>query len=296
MTSDDPNRPPRTLTPARPDLGEAGRSGFLPRLPWRYIAGLSVLVLAIVVGFNWRQEQRAAALRVELRRVHDHDLEALRKEYRATLGKLHGLIIEAASTQTFGYVDPTLSFQRLHEQPGLYLRVPLDQAGTAQQITGAGLRMEPDWIPSCLGWNPLTARELYEIGAFMEPEFIAHLDDENLMKLRVREETLNQRMTKDRPGLEAAMRAPWFMLVLQEGESRSEQPVRVFLWNLRDNKLLLRARVRAQGILLTSRITSQGVTTERSGSAAEGGAAAANDCSIAAALKKLGAPPSAAAD
>jgi hypothetical protein len=154
--------------------------------------------------------------------------------------------------------------------------------------------MEPDWIPSCLGWNPLTARELYEIGAFMEPEFIARVDEENLMKLRVREETLIQRMTKDRPGLEAAMRAPWFMLVLQEGKSRSEDPVRVFLWNLRENKLVLRARVRAQGILLTSRILSQGVTTDRAGKP-EGGAAGANDCSIAAALKKLAAPPPAAA-
>jgi hypothetical protein len=49
---------------------------------------------------------------------------------------------------------------------------------------------------------------------------------------------------------------------------------------------MLSARVRAQGILLTSRILSQGVTSERD-KPAEGGAAAANDCSIAAALKKL---------
>jgi hypothetical protein len=273
-------------------------SGFLPHVPWRYLAGLGVLIAAIVVGFNWRQEQRAAALRMELRRVHDNDLRGLRDEYHAALGRLHGLIVEAAQVPvdqagSFGLVEPGLSFAALHEQPGLYLRVPLDQAGSAAQIAQAGLHMEPDWIPGCLGWSPLTARELYEIGAFMEPEFIAHVDEENLMKLRVREETLNQRMSKDRPGLEAAMRAPWFMLVLQEGKSRSEDPVRVFLWNLRENKLVLRARVRAQGILLTSRILSQGVTTDRAGQP-EGGAAGANDCSIAAAVKKLTAPPPAA--
>ena len=285
--TDDPNRPPLRLVPARPDMGEAKRSGFLPRLPWRYLVALGLLVAAIVLGFNWRQEQRAAALRVEIRRAHERDLQPLRQEYDAALARLHGLIVGVAKTAAEAdFVEPGWSFGALHEQPGLYLRVPLEQAGRAEQIAQAGLQMEPDWIPSCLGWAPLTARELYEIGAFTQPEFVAHVDEENLMKLRVREETLHQRMTKDRAGLEAAMRAPWFMLVLQEGKSRSQDPVRVFLWNLRENKLVLRARVRAQGILLTSRILSQGVTTER-GKSGEGGATQANDCSIAAALKKL---------
>lgn len=291
--TDDPNRPPLRLIPARPDMGEAKRSGFLPRLPWRYLAALGVVLAVIVLGFRWRQEQRAAALRVELRRVHTSELRELRAEYDAVLSKLRGLISGAAKVpvaQEGAFVEQGFRFQTLHDQPGLYLRVPLDQADSAEQITHAALQMEPDWIPSCLGWSPLTARELYEIGAFMQPEFIAHLDEENLMKLRVREETLNQRMTKDRPGLEAAMRAPWFMLVLQEGKSRSEEPVRVFLWDLRENKLMLRARVRAPGILLTSRILSQGVTTDR-GKPGEGGAVQANDCSIAAALKKLTAAP-----
>jgi hypothetical protein len=294
MASDDPNRPSLRLVPARPDMGEAKRSGFLPRLPWRYLAGLGVLIGAIVLGFNWRQEQRAAALRVELRRMHQTDLASLRSEYDAVLSRLHTLIVDAAKLpiEQLGTGDSGQVLQGFRGQPGLYLRIPLEQAGSAEQIARAGLQMEPDWIPSCLGWNPLTARELYEIGAFTQPEFIAHVDEENLMKLRVREETLNQRMTKDRPGLEAAMRAPWFMLVLQEGKSRSDEHVRVFVWNLRENKLQLSARVRAQGILLTSRILSQGVTTERG--QGEGGAAQANDCSIASALKKLTAPPAAA--
>lgn len=284
-------------------MGDAKRSGFLPRVPWLYVGGVGLLLGLVVFGFNWRQQQRAAALREEIRRVHTHELRGMREEYSAALGRLHGLIVEAArvpvtpggesGSGTFEFVASGWSFQGLHEQPGLYLRVPIEAAASAAQIAAAALQMEPDWIPSCLGWNPTTARELYEIGAFLQPEFIAHLDDENLLKLRVREETLNQRMTKDRAGLEAAMRAPWFMLVLQEGNSRSDDLVRVFLWNLREDKLVLRARARAQGILLTSRILSQGVETER-GKPAEGGAAQANDCSIASALKRLSAPPTAA--
>lgn len=304
----------KRLVPARPDLGEAKQSGFLPRLPWRYIGGFGLLVLVVVLGFNWRQEQRAAALRVELRRIHGTALRELRGEYNLALEKLQGLIREAARAQfdqmnetalqahmrkavspyvplphpAAEHVDESLSFEALRDAAGLYLRLPLDQVGSEAQIAQAAQQMEPDWIPACLGWNPTTGRELYEIGAFVRHEFIANIDRENVMKLRVREDTLKLRMEKDLPGLRAAMNAPYFMLVLQEGKSRSEQPVRVFLWDMRAHKLLLAARVRAQGILLTSKILSQGTTAERAaGKPDEGGAAQANDCSIASALKRL---------
>jgi hypothetical protein len=288
MAIEEPNRPPTRLVPARPDLADIQRSGFLPRLPWRYVVGLLLLVAAIVSGYSWRQEQRAAALRVQIRKVHETDLQALRAEYNAALDKLQGLITQAASMPLDeASFDPSLRFEDLRDKHGLYLRLPLDHAGNAQQITEAARQMEPDWIPGCLGLRPTTARELYEIGAFLNPDFIAQLDEENVMKLRVREETLNLRMTQDLPGLRAAMHAPYFALVLQEGESRSEQPVRVFVWDMQQGKLLARARVRAQGILLTGRIFSQGASTERGDEATS--AVQANDCSIAGALKRLAA-------
>jgi hypothetical protein len=290
--TDEPNASKPRLVPARPDFGEAKRSGFLPRLPWRYLAGLALLVAIVIAGFNWRQAQRAAALRVEIRKIHEQDLRELRGEYQGALDKLQKLISGAADLPVEPTeVDGRLRLETLRGQPGLYLRVPLEDAA---HVDDAALQMEPDWIPGCLGWNPTTARELYEIGAFLQPEFIAKLDEENVMKLRVREDTLSQRMEKDVAGLRAAMNAPWFMLVLQEGPSRSEQPVRVFLWDMRENKLVLRARVRAQGILLTSKIYSQGETRQGAGKPNEGGAAAANDCSIASALKRLTSPPAAA--
>jgi hypothetical protein len=280
--------PPKRLVPARPDMGEAKQSGFLPGLPWRYIGGLGLVLLVVIAGFNWRQEQRASALRVELRRIHGTELKGLRGEYDAALHKLDRLIAEAARVQLDErHVDEGLRFEDLRGAPGLYLRLPLDQIGSAAKIAQAALQMEPDWIPACLGWNPTTARELYEIGAFLLPEFIAHIDQENVMKLRVREDTLKLRMEKDVPGLRAAMSPPWFMLVLQEGKSRSEQPVRVFLWDMKREKLVLAARVQAQGIVLTSKISSEGTPGERAAGKPGEGAVQANDCSIASALRRL---------
>jgi hypothetical protein len=277
--------------PARPpDMGEAKRSGFLPRMPWRYLALLAAILGMIVLGFNSRQAQRAAELRAELRKVHKTELSGLRADYNGALDKLQKLVISAAAAPVDeAHADDGLRFESLRNEPsapGLYLRLPLARAGDAEQIAAAARLMEPDWIPGCLGLHPTTARELYEIGEFLLPSFLAHVDEENLIKLRVREETLKQRMHKDLPGLRAAMHAAWFMLVLEQGESRSQDPVRVFLWDMQRDKQLLAARVRAQGIRFTGHILSQGSAAQRGGNNAEG-AVEANDCSIASGLRRL---------
>lgn len=284
---EEPNKPVR-LVPARPpDLGEAKRTGFLPRLPWRYLALLAAIVTLVIIGFNWRQEERAAELRVELRKVHTTELSGLRGEYTTALGGLQKLIMRAAAAPIEpSYVDEGFHFESLRESAGLYLRLPLERASSAEQIAAAAHVMEPDYIPACLGLEPTTARELYEIGEFLLPSFVAGLDAENLMKLRVREETLHQRLSKDLPSLRAAMHAAWIMLVLQEGPNRSQDPVRVFVWDMRRGKELLHARVRAQGIMFSSRILSQGTAAPGGGQNNAGGAVEANDCSIASELRR----------
>jgi hypothetical protein len=240
-----------------------------------------------VTSYTWRQNQRAAALRVELRQVHDTQLKTDRADYAAALDKLTKLISSAASAPTTTQVDPSLLLETLRDTRGLYLRLPLDRTTSTEQIAEAALLMEPDWIPSCLGLGPRTARELYEIGAFLLPSFVANLDNENVMKLRVLQDTLDRRVNQDLPNLRADMNAKWLMLVLQEGATRTDDAVRVFIWDLERQQLLLRARVKAQGILLSSRILSQGVESPAgSPQAAANGAAAANDCSIASELKR----------
>jgi hypothetical protein len=267
--------------------GGADQSGFLPRLPWRIILIGLAIVGTIVTGYNWRQNQRAAELRVELRAAHGQTLARERAQYEAMRAKLATLISSAASGPTATLVDPTLNLNTLRDTRGLYLRLPLERATSSDQIAEATLAMEPDWIPSCLGLGPHTARELYEIGAFLLPAFVANLDNENVMKLRVLQDTLQRRMTQDMPNLQADLNAHWLMLVLQEGPSRTETPVRVFIWDLQSERLLLRARVQAQGILLSGRIRSQGLDAQASNTnVAASGAAAANDCSIASALKR----------
>jgi hypothetical protein len=80
--------------------------------------------------------------------------------------------------------------------------------------------------------------------------------------------------------------------VLQEGPNRSQDPVRVFVWDMRRGKELVHARVRAQGIMFSSRILSQG-SAAPGGGQNKAGAVEANDCSIASGLRRLNTPAAA---
>jgi len=288
MSENETNQPvkPR-LVPARPPNLEA-EGGYLPRLPWRYL-GIAALVLGLVLlGNGYRQEQRAEELRASILQRYDA-LAPQRATMTAAREKLERLIVSAANSGNETVTAPDFRFADLRNGRSLYLRIPQASAGAAKQIVAATKEMEPDWIPSCLGLNPSTAREIYEIGEFLTPGFVANLRDEGVMKLRVREDTLVRRGKSDLQNLLDAASSRWFMLVLQEGPSRHDDPVRVFIWDLQTEKLLLATRVQSQGILLTSHILSQGVDPKTQPKLGDRTRATANDCSIAAGIRKLSA-------
>jgi hypothetical protein len=282
----EPGKP--RLVPARPPALED--AGYLPRLPWRYI-GLTALVLGLVLAsYGYRQNQKAAELRVSILQKYEGELAAPRATMSGTRDKLNLLISDAAAhSGTDSIVAPNFKLSDLRAGNGLYMRISLQNAHDKQHIIEAAKLMEPDWIPSCLGLSPTTAREIYEVGEFLMPEFVANLENENVMKLRVRQDTMERRAQSDMQKLLAAAQSHWFMLVLQEGESRHDQPVRVFIWDLATQAPLLFARVQSHGILLTSHILSQGVDAKAQPALGDRSRAAANDCSLAGSLKKIAA-------
>jgi hypothetical protein len=287
-TSNEPGKP--RLVPARPPALE-GDAGYSRRLPWRYISLGAALLLLLYLGYDYKQQRKAAEIRASILRTYQGELAAPRATVSATRAKLEQLILSAAAhSGTDSVVAPNFKLTDLRAGSGLYLRMALASATDSEHIAAAAKVMEPDWIPSCLGLDPTTAREIYEVGEFLAPEFLANLERESVIKLRVRQDTIARRTHSDLEQLLAAARSHWFMLVLQEGESRHDQPVRVFIWDLATQSPLLVARVQTQGILLTSHILSQGVDPKAQPALGERSRAAANDCSIAGGLKKLSSP------
>jgi hypothetical protein len=284
-------KPTARLTPARPDTRDEASSAYMPRIPWHFVL-LGTLTLATVIGgFYWKEQRKAEQLRQSILRVHETELADARQAYVGLRDRLDELVLSAAKLPetTADQVDERLRLSGLRSGNGLYLRLPLAEAATKERIAQAAESMLPDQIPSCLGLQPTSARGFYENGEFLLPAFVASTKTEtNVLKLRVQDEMLSRHIKADLPSVLGALRSEWFMLVLQEGDNRRDAPVRVFLWDLAHHgELLLRARVKSQGVLLTSRILSQGMDPRLAQPGGERTNGAANDCSIASALKAL---------
>ena len=109
-----------------------------------------------------------------------------------------------------------------------------------------------------------------------------------MRRLSVREEQLRRAIDRELPSLSARVPADYFLLLVVQGQSRLEDPVDIFLWDLESDALVLRSRTENQGKLITVR--SQ-IGPKSDSARAEGDPVAVADCSIAAHIKaQLGEP------
>jgi hypothetical protein len=286
-----PPTPPRAskvhrLVPARPHAADDARA-YMPRIPWHFVALGTLTLLVVMGGYYFKQRQKAEQLRDQMIQVYEVELSEAREAYTKLRDKLDGLIVSAAATDPKNFGDAPLKLASLRNGNGLYLRLPLSAAKTRDGIATAAKLAEPDHIASCLGLSPASARGVYEKGEFLTAAYLKKLKEQtDVLHLRVEDEMLSRKIRADLPSVLGLGRSDWFMLVLEEGEDRTDAPVRVFVWGLQHGELLFRARVQAEGMLLTTRILSKG--TENAppieGSKVRRGA---NDCSIAGKLKAL---------
>jgi len=290
-------RLPARLKPARPELDEGEGAAYLPKLPWAWILGGIGLVVAFGAVYELRATQRTEGLRAELLETHARELGDLTTRYRTFRERLERWTIEAAEAgEPERWVDPRLSIAGLHGGDsgggeGIYLRLMAEYATTAEGIEGSALSMETDALTRCLGIAPASARSLYESGQFLMPTFVDGIREESdLLRLRLYDEQMANAIASDVPVLGTLMQAQYFLLVIQQGENRRDAPVDVYLWDLRTEQQLLRARFTGRGVLIPVRIDAllPGVDMPPPPpgrpSTSSGGA---HDCSIAAQIKAL---------
>jgi len=277
--------PPPRLSPARPAVQD-GSAAYMPRLPWRWIVLGALSVTTVITGYVVSQQRKAEALRAQILQVHERLAEPARR-YFEVRARLEDWILAAASKPPDTYVDKRLRIPGLRSGKGLYLRLMAKDAATKQGIEKGALAMNADFIPSCLGFAPESARGLWEKGEFLKPEWIDQVrKDGSVMKLRVSDTVLERHLKGDLPAVLSMLRSDWFLLVLQPGETRHEQPVDVFLWDMRSGEQLLRGRVRSSGVLLGARIRTKNAPAPTV-SAGQREGAVADDCAIAGQIKQL---------
>lgn len=277
------------LRPARPHSSEE-RPAYLPRIPWKWILLGVVLVGGVVGWWQWTQHQKAEALRSDILRAYDAQVAPMGERYRAFRSKLETWTTQAAQRPPRQHVDARLKISALHRGQGLYLRVPTKAARSADTLAAAARAMELDAIPRCLAIAPISARGIWEMGGVLEPSWRdGARDASGVMRLRVLDDELARRSSRDLPVLANMMRSQWFLLVLQNGENRRDHPVDVFLWDLRRDQQLLAVRVQARGLLVPARIHVEGAPPSPRVEHRQSGGA--HDCSIAAQVKELTGEP-----
>jgi hypothetical protein len=277
----------KRLVPARP-AAAAEASGYMPRIPWRYVLLGLFSVATVTGGFMLKERRKADAWRAQIVQVHEKELAEPARRYIEFRNKLEGLIVEAARKPPDSFADKRLRLSGLRAGKGLYLRLSAKDAGSPERIERGALAMEGDAIASCLGLAPASARGLWERGSFLMPEWLEDVrNDDSPARLRVTDTVLARHIKTDLPPVLSMLHADWFLLVLQQGANRRLEPVDAFLWDLRSGQQLLRGRVQAIGVLLPVRVQSKDAPYSPKLAGDQLEPATAADCSIAGQIKAL---------
>jgi len=278
---------PSELIPA--EFDGVRRNRYRPRIPWARV-GFVVLVAAVIAGaYFWRQEVRADELRDRIRAQHAERVAPTLEELEATRIDLEAKALGAKSGAANRLVDTEVRLSALHDKEMIYLRVRAPELASETGLRAAISSEQEDAIGACLGLELTPLSALSDVPEVLTAKWLARVDDTNdMQRLSVREEQLTRAIERELPALTERVPADYFLLLVVQGKSRLRDPVDVFLWDLAQDKLVLRSRTDNRGRLIAVR--SQIGPKADSVKAASDPIVTA-DCSIAAHIKaQLGEP------
>lgn len=278
---------PSDLTPA--EFDGVRRNRYRPGLPWARI-GFVVLVAALVAGaYFWRQKVRADSLRERVKGLHAAEVAPILDELDATRADLEAKALDAKSGAAKRLVQAEVPLSALHDEVVVYLKVRAPELSSEDALRAAIDSEDIDAIGSCLGLEMIPLAALSDVPEVLTAKWLARADETNdMQRLSVREEQLRRAIDRELPALKRRVPADYFLLLLVQGKSRLRDPVDVFLWDLEQDKLVLRSRTENRGRLITVR--SQ-IGPKVDSAEAAGDPIVTADCSIAAHIKaQLGEP------
>jgi hypothetical protein len=278
---------PSELTPA--EFDGIRRNRYRPRIPWARV-GFVILVVALLAGgYFWRQKVRADELRARIRAEHAAQVAPVLDELEETRSALEAKALEAKSGAAKRLVEAEVRPSELHDQRIVYLRVGAQELASEAGLRAAIASEDEDAVGACLGFELTPLSALSDVPQVLTSKWLARIDDTNdMQRLSVREEQLARAIDRELPALRERLPADYFLLLVVQGKSRLHDPIDVFLWDLAQDKLVLRSRADNRGRLITVR--SQ-IGPKADSAKATGDSIASADCSIAAHIKgQLGEP------
>ena len=278
---------PSELTPA--EFDGVRRNRYRPRIPWARV-GFVVLLVALFAGaYFWRQKVRADGLRERIQAQHAEQVAPVLQQLDVTREDLQEKALAAKSGAAKRLIEAQVPLSALHEEKVVYLKVRAPELASEETLLGAIESEREDAIGPCLGLELMPMSALSDVPEVLTAKWLDRVHDTNdMQRLSVREEQLARAIERELPALKERLPADYFLLLLVQGKSRLRDPVDVFLWDLEQDKLVLRSRTENRGRLITVR-SQIGPKVDSSRAASDPIVTA--DCSIAAHIKaQLGEP------
>ena len=245
---------------------------------------------ALLAGaYLWRQKVRADELRDRIQAQHAERVAPVLDELAASRASLEEKALGAKSGAANRLVEAQVPLSALHEEKVVYLKVRAPELASEESLHAAIHSEREDAIGPCLGLELIPLSALSEVPEVLTAKWLDRVHDTNdMQRLSVREEQLARAIDRELPALTERLPVDYFLLLLVQGKSRLRDPVDVFLWDLAQDKLVLRSRTENRGRLITVR--SQ-IGPKVDSVKAEGDPIVTADCSIAAHIKaQLGEP------
>ena len=278
---------PPELTPA--EFDGVRRNRYRPRLPWTRI-GFVVLAAVLVAGaYFWRQKVRADELRARIQALHAEQVAPVLEALERIRADLSAKALAAKSGAATRLVQAEEPLSSLHDKELVYLEVRASELTSEESLRAAAQSEAEDAIGACLGLKLTPLSALSDVPEVLTPQWLERANETNdMQRLSVREEQLSRAIERELPALKQRVPVDYFLLLVVQGKSRLRDPVDVFLWDLRNDRLVLRSRTQNRGRLITVR-SQIGPRSETA--TAAGDPVVTADCSIAAHIKaQLGEP------
>jgi len=278
---------PSELTPA--EFDGVRRNRYRPRVPWARVGFIIFVAVLFAGAYFWRQKVRADELRERIRAHHVEQVAPVLEQLEETRTQLEAKALGAKSGAANRLVEAEVPLSALHDKKMIYLQVRAPELTSEAGVRAAIDSEEEDAVGACLGLELTPLSALSDVPEVLTSKWLARVDDTNdMQRLSVREEQLMRAIERELPALRERVPADYFLLLVVQGKSRLRDPVDVFLWDLGQDKLVLRSRTENRGRLITVR--SQ-IGPKADSAKAAGDPIVTADCSIAAHIKaQLGEP------
>lgn len=256
------------------------------KFPWKVVLAVFGLIALMYSVYALRKHARTTQARERFVSAYANNIKPYADRYRTVTETLYGYARSSAAVPKQelerGYVDPLFQFHNLHQVTGLYARISRKDLGTMEAFKRGAMGQSPDSLGKCFGIIPFGLGGFIRQSSVLEQEWYdEQLKSEDFAKLRVAEDEVVRTMGADLVGIEKMVKSAYMMLIIQEGTNRRDDPVSVFVWDMKRTKMVFAGNFQSMGAFISVGINGQGreqVQTFTGG---------ANDCSIATQAKAL---------